>query len=325
MMIVYQDRVAFWPGVFLIIGQHILFAWLHNSGVRVLFFPEARVSVLKLTFHFGIALVQTAVASTWAGLLARQTLRNLRAEEERRELQEKLAVSDRLASLGLLAAGVGHEVNNPLAVILSTLQLIAEEVPEAGGSPLVRESLEDAGIAAQRIRTIVRDLQMLSRSDAASEVDLKAVVSGIVRACASETRPRARVTCELDDLPRVHGDEGRLGQVFLNLIVNAAQAIPEGRADSNVISITGRATVARTVQVEVRDSGQGIPAAELPRVFEPLFTTKPIGKGTGLGMSICHRIVTDLGGRIEIESVKGQGTCVRLELPAAPPRKSSAA
>ena len=328
MMIVYQDRRALWPGVLLIIAQHIVFAFLHNAGVGVLFFPEARVSLFKLVCHFGIALLQTGVAATWAGLLARQTMRQQRAEEERRLLQHQLAISERLASMGLLAAGVGHEINNPLAVIVAGLSTIDEELDAAQlgpGHDVLRESLADASTAARRIRGIVRDLRMLSRSDVRAAVDLKPVVECALRVCVSQTSARARVECALEGLPLVKGDEGRLGQVFLNLIVNAAYAIPEGRAQEHRITITGAVLPRGIVQVEIRDTDAGIAGEALRRIFEPFFTTKAIGEGTGLGLSICHRIVTDLGGSIDVESEPGRGTCVRLNLPVAEPGARSPA
>jgi CheY-like chemotaxis protein len=116
----------------------------------------------------------------------------------------------------------------------------------------------------------------------------------------------------------VLGDEGRLGQVFLNLLLNAAQSIPEGAAESNEIRVTTRPDPDGGARIEVSDTGVGIDAQHLARIFDPFFTTKELGVGTGLGLSICHGVVTDLGGRIDVESVPGRGTTFRVILPCAP-------
>jgi CheY-like chemotaxis protein len=134
----------------------------------------------------------------------------------------------------------------------------------------------------------------------------------------NELRHRARVVRDYHDVPPVEANEGRLGQVFLNLILNAAQSLPDGDAENHFIKVATRAGDG-LVSVEVADSGCGVPAAIRERVFEPFFTTKPIGVGTGLGLSICHSIVTRLGGRILIDSEEGKGTRITVELPLAQP------
>jgi two-component system NtrC family sensor kinase len=115
----------------------------------------------------------------------------------------------------------------------------------------------------------------------------------------------------------VQGNESRLGQVFLNLLINAAQAIPEGAVDRNTVTVAVREGKDDQVIIEVSDTGNGIAPQHLPRIFEPFFTTKPIGVGTGLGLSVCHGIVTGLGGQIEVASTLGKGTTFRIRLPAA--------
>jgi CheY-like chemotaxis protein len=133
----------------------------------------------------------------------------------------------------------------------------------------------------------------------------------------NEIRHRARLTKEFGDIPPVEGNEARLGQVFLNLLVNAAQAVPEGRADTNEIKVVTRMEGANSVAVEIHDTGNGITADALPRIFDPFFTTKPVGVGTGLGLAICHRIIGALGGQISVESQVGKGTVFRIVLPRA--------
>jgi CheY-like chemotaxis protein len=134
----------------------------------------------------------------------------------------------------------------------------------------------------------------------------------------NEIRHRARLVKEYGPVPPVEGNEARVGQVILNLVINATQAIPEGSVETNLIRVsTSRDDTSGHVVIEIRDSGCGIPPENLPRIFEPFFTTKAIGVGTGLGLSISHRIVSDLGGAIEVESQVGSGTTFRLRLPAS--------
>jgi CheY-like chemotaxis protein len=132
----------------------------------------------------------------------------------------------------------------------------------------------------------------------------------------NEIRHRAELVRDYHEVAMVEANESRLGQVFLNLIVNAAQALPEGRADENEIRLVAK-TVGSEVVVEVRDTGEGIPAPVIKRLFTPFFTTKPAGVGTGLGLSICHRLVVSLGGHIDVESEVGRGTMFRVRLPVA--------
>jgi signal transduction histidine kinase len=251
---------------------------------------------------------------------------------ERRKMQEHLLISDRMASVGMLAAGVAHEINNPLSVVTANLQIIREDLDRAATAleigpgldlppPLaklwdtLRESLPDAREAAERVRVIVQDLRVFSHPDESKRTatDVHKVIESSIRMARNEVRHRAKLVCEFGDVPLVEGNEARLGQVFLNLIVNAAHAMPEGAMDRNRITISTR-SIAKMVAIDVTDTGSGIPPDVLPRIFDVFFTTKPVGVGTGLGLSICHRIMTALGGRIEVTSEVGQGTSVRVLL-----------
>ncbi|MFI5308777.1 MAG: ATP-binding protein [Polyangiales bacterium] len=258
---------------------------------------------------------------------------------ENKRLQAQLAVSERLASLGTLAAGVGHEVNTPLAAALGNLEWLAARLEnlieqqstaaraassqEAGtvGERLreLQQPLRDARDAAERVRLIMQDLKLFSRSDeeARGAVDLVRVLDSATRLAWHELRHRARLVREDAGLPAVQGSEARLGQVFLNLLVNAAQAIPEGRVDENTVWLRTRTDREDEVIVEVTDTGSGIPPEVIDHIFDPFFTTKPRGVGTGLGLAICHRIVNGLGGHIEVESELGKGTTFRVVLRAA--------
>ncbi len=252
---------------------------------------------------------------------------------ERERLQARLAQSERLASVGMLAAGVAHEINNPLAYALLNLERVAEGMRE-GGDPSLRRAVDDAIDGARRVQRIVRDLRTFAGSfqDDIARVDVGAAVDAALKLSAHELRLRARVVREVADVPRVHANEARLTQVFLNLLMNAAHAIPEGHADRHEVRVAVTEG-AGEVRVEVRDDGVGIAPENVARLFDPFFTTRAPGKGTGLGLSICHSIVTSFGGRIEVESVLGAGSAFTVVLPAAgatpepapppPPRPSS--
>jgi len=246
------------------------------------------------------------------------------AEARARAVQGRLALSERMASIGTLAGGVAHELNNPLASVAANLAF-AEERLAAPGAPArqddVVEALRDAREGAERMRSIIRDLQTFSRGDDENPgiVRLGPVLDSCVAMAWSEIRHRARLVKDIGELQPVCGVEGRLAQVFLNLVLNAAQAIAEGAADRNEIRVAARAAPDGRVCVEVRDTGAGIAPEHLARIFDPFFTTKPPGTATGLGLSICHGIVTALGGVIEVESRVGEGSTFRVLLPAAEP------
>jgi len=242
---------------------------------------------------------------------------------QQKAAEAQLVVSERLSSVGMLAAGVAHEINNPLAALIANLDFTVQELqrlPEAPGREAVRDVLNDARSAADRIRLIVRDLKVFSRAgdDELGRVDVERVMESTLRMAWTEIRHRARLVKDYGRVPPVRANESRLGQVFLNLVVNAAQAIVEGAVERNVIRIATSVDQQGRVVVRIADTGPGIPAEARKRLFTPFFTTKPVGAGTGLGLSICHRIVTALGGEISFDSELGKGTEFRVVLPAAP-------
>ncbi|MFO0563419.1 MAG: response regulator [Polyangiales bacterium] len=227
---------------------------------------------------------------------------------------ERTITADRLATVGVLAAGVAHEINNPLTSMIAELEMAMEDIPSSspGYARLVA-----AREAALRVRTISHELKTLSRGDTddLEPVSLNHVVQVAVRLTAHETRSSAQVTCEFGELPPVCANETRIVQVIVNLLVNAAHAIGRGAAANNWIRIVTRAADNDDeVVLEVSDTGCGMSADVKARIFTPFFTTKPVGTGTGLGLSISHRIVTDAGGRIECDSILGQGTTFRVVL-----------
>ncbi len=239
-------------------------------------------------------------------------------------MQAQLMFTDRLASMGRLAAGVGHEINNPLAFVISNLSYIHKELHRAPGTASEEERQElltavsEAKEGAERVRVIVQDLKTLARPDdvGTGKADLKEVLRAAVKIASHEIRRRARLVEELNEVPAVLGNASRLGQVFLNLIINAAQAIPEGHVEQNEVRITVRQPSAARVVVEIRDTGCGIPPENLDRIFDPFFTTKAVGEGTGLGLSLVHSLLTALGGTITVESQVDKGTVFRVSLPA---------
>jgi signal transduction histidine kinase len=237
--------------------------------------------------------------------------------------QSQLLFADRLATVGQLAAGVGHELNNPLAFVLSNLNYAQQVVTEMEAAPTqverreLLESLADAREGAERVRLIVRDLRMLSHPDdrEMGPVDLVKVVRSAVKMAAHEIRGRANLVQAVENVPPVHGNSARLCQVFLNLLINAAHAIAPGALERNEIKLSARVDGTQRVTVEVRDTGSGIPRDKLERIFEPFFTTKPASEGSGLGLSVCKSIISAHGGDISVESEPGQGTTFRVSLP----------
>ncbi len=273
-------------------------------------------------------------------------LREAAVRQERRAMQEQLLVADRLASLGTLAAGVAHEINNPLASIVANQELMTRElaglIAELASAAAdkvdvlrarmshrlaeMTESLADACQGAARVREIVRDVQLFAHADAAgtNAVDVHRVIDSSIRMLQNEIRHRARLVRNYSRLRPVIGNEARLGQVFLNLIRNAAQSIDEGDVEANEIRVSTWLDDHDRAVIEVRDTGRGIPAEKRLRIFDPFFTTRPVGSGIGLGLAICHRILTELGGTISIATEVGAGTTVRVTLATADSISSAA-
>ncbi len=258
-------------------------------------------------------------------LLARHAESLRKADAERKQLQENLSFAERMASLGTLAAGVAHEINNPMTYVLGNLDYIAEELlhhpsPAWGDAdPSLEQLVKEAQDGAWRVVRIVRDLKTFSRhsdDDSLTPVELESVLDTAADMACSHIRHRAQLVRDYRGGTQVLGDNERLGQVFVNLVVNAAQAIPEGEDQDQhrIVLRTYLDTDGRAVG-EVKDSGVGVDPAHLPRLFDPFFTTKPVGVGTGLGLSSAMGIISALGGTIDVESTVGVGTTVRVRLP----------
>lgn len=282
------------------------------------------VDVLSKPFEF------RTIRERLEGLLERARL-----ETERRRLDALLVHADRLATLGTLAAGVAHELASPLAAALANFDYLSSELTrlparDPSVADVVARCLEAASEgreAAQRMRTISADLKLYARRElgAPTAVDLAAVVERAVTLAAHATRNRITVTVDAGAAPKVSGWPTRFEQVVVNLLVNAAQAIPVAQKDARVHVTLGVASDG-WVQLQVADNGPGVPAEARTRLFTPFFTTKPEGQGTGLGLSVVADIVRAAGGRIDYEPTPGGGATFRVLLPPVPePADSGAA
>lgn len=242
---------------------------------------------------------------------------------ERETLRARLVQAERLEALGTLAQGVAHEVNNPLAALVANVEILARETRAPAQARTLdewelEELLADSRTAAGRIRGIVRALGLFSGPEGQkpTELDVRAALDTTLTLLGSEISRRARLARRYEEVPTVRADESRLAQVFMNLLVNACQAIAPGAPERNEITVsTGTDRQGRAV-VEIRDSGGGIPDDALPHIFEPFYTTRAVGDGSGLGLSVAHGIVAGLGGRIAAESTSG-GAVFRVTLPPA--------
>jgi signal transduction histidine kinase len=246
------------------------------------------------------------------------------------------ALADRITAVTALAAGVAHELNNPLAYVTANIGFLAERstriVELLAGAPhgpedaalatQFSEALRETRAGAERMRAVVRDLATFARPEEEQPrpVDLGPIMVSCLNVAWPEIRRRgARLVRDLEPLPPVLADPGRISQVFLNLVLNAAQAIPEGHGGEHEIRVLSRTLPDGRASLEVHDTGAGIVPEHLPRIFDPFFTTREPGAGTGLGLSICHAVVTAMGGSIEVDTAVGRGSRFRVLLPGLAP------
>ncbi len=240
---------------------------------------------------------------------------------ERVELQARLMATDRLASAGSLAAGVAHEVNNPLAHALLNLEWVAAKLTtqESADLPAVRARVGFAIEALERIRDIVHDLSCVARDDDGDMigVNVREVLESSLRIAHHHIEPRARVIRDYRETPPVRVRVSRLGQVFVNILVNAAQSIDDGHPEDHEIRVSTSTDEAGGAVVEIADTGSGIPPELVERVFEPFVTTKSGGVGSGLGLFLCNRLISSMGGTLRVVGSGASGTTMRVHLPAA--------
>jgi PAS domain S-box-containing protein len=244
------------------------------------------------------------------------------AHEGKRRAEAHLARSERLASVGMMAAGVAHEINNPLAYILNNVDFALKQLSGDGRAREVDaealSALSEAREGAVRVRDVVKDLRTFSRvgDEQPQWVDVREVLESSLNIARRQIIECARLEVNLSNSREVRANRSRLGQVFLNLLVNACEAVEPGHPEGNVISV-GCREVDAFVEVTVRDTGMGIPPGDIHRIFDLFYTTKPIGVGTGLGLSICHDLIEALGGSIHVTSEVGRGTEFRVLLPCS--------
>ncbi len=237
---------------------------------------------------------------------------------EQRRLESQLVATERLASLGRLAASVGHEINNPLTYVLGNLELVTRAVRSGQIPHDLPEMLDAALSGAEQVRRIVEDLRLFAqrKSEVLVPVDLRAVVDSCVRMTGGELRHRAQIVVAFEDIPMVLGSEPRLAQVITNLLLNAAHALPRGAAETHSVKLVASHDETH-VELCIEDTGEGIPPEHLPHLFEPFYTTRTERGGTGLGLAICRTLMAAQNGEIHITSEPGKGTSVTLRMPIA--------
>jgi signal transduction histidine kinase len=254
---------------------------------------------------------------------------------EPRRLQAAVIQNDRVRAMGMLAASVAHEINNPLTYAIGSLQNLALTLDRQIGmladlndlpgvarlreaAVAMREDLELADRGVERIVDITRDLRSFTRPEDTQlePMDVRTAIESVMRLMRKDIEARARLRLLLADTAPVFANGARLVQVVTNLVVNAQQALPAGPAGTHEIVIATRQEGQRVV-IEVSDTGPGVPVAERERMFEPFATTKPVGQGTGLGLFVCRNIINGLGGQISVHDRPGGGALFRVELPAA--------
>lgn len=279
-----------------------------------------------------LAAEAAAEAERRRSLELQNTLEKLElAHRELASSRERLLHADRLAAIGQMAAGVVHEINNPAAFVLANLDLVNERLDAvthqlrtqgAAGEDLLalleeaRSLTEDNSRGVARICSIVRDLKTFSRIENADIdlLDLNELVRVATRMVQNELRHRGRLVLDLAELPRVAADRGKIAQVLLNLMINAVQALDDGRVAENTVTVTTD-VIGDRVRVSVEDTGHGIPDGVRERIFEPFFTTKPREAGTGLGLSLSAEIIAAHRGEIHVSSVAGAGARFEIILP----------
>ncbi|MEQ9324363.1 MAG: response regulator [Polyangiaceae bacterium] len=241
------------------------------------------------------------------------------------DYERRLIHADRLAALGQLAAGVAHEINNPAAFITANVDEMGRLLRELAVAPVtdgqakldeLAEMLDECQQGIRRIHAITRDLGAFSRisSDETERVDLNDVIRSAINLTRNEVRHIARIELELTDLPPIVADKAKLTQVFVNLLINAAQAMADTSKTNHRIRVVTRRDDGLLVAT-VQDTGGGITQEHLTRVFDPFFTTKPADRGTGLGLAICNDTVRRHGGEIHVDTVAGVGTTFEIRIP----------
>ena len=240
----------------------------------------------------------------------------MRDLSDRKRMEARVARTEQLASMGMLIAGVSHEINNPLGFVVGNLEELVDK-PAIKADPCTKEAAEDAYQGAKRIASIVEDLQTFIKSDNEQMelVDIGETVQRTIRLAQPKVRHRAEISVHVDKLPRFWTNEGRVSQVLLNLIYNAAEAMPaDRRVDENRISVVAGISPSSLV-ISVEDNGRGISKPHLKRVFDPFYSTRKGEGGTGLGLTISSSVIQQIGGFMEARSEIGKGSQFTIHLP----------
>ena len=273
-------------------------------------------SQFHIEFRFKPGVQERILVADIISMQKNEALVILQDITEEREMQERFYLTDRLASVGEMAAGIAHELNNPLTGVVALSQLLLESgVPDE-----IKEDLEAISSEGQRAANVIRNLLSFARSHtmSAEPIEINAIINQVLSLRAYEHRVNNIVanTHLAPNLPVIVADRFQMQQVFLNIVLNAEQAMTEFKGGGNLTITTEQ--LGGIIKISFADDGPGILPEIMNRIFDPFFTTKEVGKGTGLGLSICYGIVTSRGGRIYAESQPGKGATFIIELPVSP-------
>lgn len=296
--------------------EHRLVLWLH-----FLLPPVLAALVVAATFATPpLAAFMAAIVLILAACSARGLMSSLsEAEEAKNSLNAQLIQSQKLAAVGELSAGIAHEINNPIAIIAQETEwathLLAEAEKQSGADfAEVRDSLREIRSQVDRCKNITHKLLDFARKrePVLQEVDVARLVDDMARLVDKEASYKNVTLTRIlpEDLPRLSTDAPLLRQVVLNLMTNALHAVDKG----GLIEVTARADE-DVMDIRVSDNGHGIAPENMEKIFNPFFTTKPPGQGTGLGLSLCHNLVLGMGGTILVDSAVGRGTTFTVRLP----------
>ncbi len=270
-------------------------------------------SQLQIEFRIKRGILERVLLADIIGMQKNEVLAILRDVTDEREMQESLYLTDRLASVGEMAAGIAHELNNPLTGVVALSQLLLE----SGVPDNMKEDLVTIRKEGQRAASIVKNLLSFARSHTTSiqAIDINEIISEVLNLRAYEHKANniEVITHLAPNFPEIMADRFQMQQVFLNIILNAEQAMKELEGPGNITVTSERLN--GFIRISFADSGQGIPPEIMNRIFDPFFTTKEVGKGTGLGLSISYGIITNQGGKIYAQSEPGNGATFIIELP----------